>query len=120
MLKLLFERGGMYDRDKDLNWKKIKDITYFAAMSCAGGGKNDVDSRFISKFSVFNLIFPNEGTLKLIYNSILKGHLSIFNADLLTVAETLVSVTLKLFKVSLSQLNVLVLFNCFYLIKGSN
>lgn len=27
LLKLLFERGGFYDRGKDLNWKKIKDIS---------------------------------------------------------------------------------------------
>lgn len=26
LLKLLFERGGMYDRGKDLNWKMFKDI----------------------------------------------------------------------------------------------
>ncbi len=32
LLKLLLERGGMYDRGKDLNWKLFKDIFYFAAM----------------------------------------------------------------------------------------
>lgn len=26
LLKLLFERGGFYDRGRDLNWKYIKDI----------------------------------------------------------------------------------------------
>jgi hypothetical protein len=26
LLKLLVERGGMYDRGKDLNWKEFKDI----------------------------------------------------------------------------------------------
>lgn len=26
LLKLLFERGGMYDRGKDLSWKIFKDI----------------------------------------------------------------------------------------------
>lgn len=29
LLKLLFERGGMYDRGKDLNWKIFKDICEF-------------------------------------------------------------------------------------------
>lgn len=32
LLKLLLERGGMYDRGKDTNWKLFKDIIYFASM----------------------------------------------------------------------------------------
>lgn len=32
LLKLLLEKGGMYDRGKDLNWKLFKDIVFFAAM----------------------------------------------------------------------------------------
>ena len=32
LLKLLLERGGMYDRGKDMNWKLFKDIVFFAAM----------------------------------------------------------------------------------------
>ena len=32
LLKLLLERGGMYDRGKDLNWKAYKDIGFLAAM----------------------------------------------------------------------------------------
>ena len=32
LLKLLLEKGGMYDRGKDLNWKSFKDIGFIAAM----------------------------------------------------------------------------------------
>lgn len=32
LLKLLLEKGGMYDRGKDLNWKFIKEIFFIAAM----------------------------------------------------------------------------------------
>ena len=32
LLKLLFEKGGMYDRGKDLNWKMFKDVQFIAAM----------------------------------------------------------------------------------------
>ena len=32
LLKLLLEKGGMYDRGKDMNWKLFKDIMYFASM----------------------------------------------------------------------------------------
>ena len=32
LLKLLLEKGGMYDRGKDLNWKVFKDVFCIAAM----------------------------------------------------------------------------------------
>lgn len=32
LLKLLLEKGGMYDRGKDTNWRLFKDILYFSAM----------------------------------------------------------------------------------------
>lgn len=32
LLKLLLEKGGMYDRGKDLNWKKYQDMVFVAAM----------------------------------------------------------------------------------------
>lgn len=93
----------MFDRDKDLSWKNYKDLTFYAAMGCAGGGRNEVDPRFISKFSVFNLIFPNDESLHLIYTSILKGHLvhGKFCENFLNLAETIVTITRNLFKVSM-------------------
>ena len=32
LLKLLLEKGGMFDRGKDLNWKMFKDVQFIAAM----------------------------------------------------------------------------------------
>lgn len=89
----------MYGRGKDLYWKKFKDLNFFAAMGAAGGGKNEVDSRFVSKFAAFNMVFPGDDTVRHIYNSILKGHLSIFEPELSPVSDQLVNITLKLFKV---------------------
>lgn len=102
LLKLFFERGGMYDRDKDLNWKKFKDLTFYGAMGCAGGGRNEVDPRFISMFSVYNIIFPNDESLLQIYISIFKGHLQqggTFDPKLYPIADVIVQMTLRLFKV---------------------
>ena len=36
LLKLLLEKGGMYDRGKDLNWKAFKDVVLVAAMGKVG------------------------------------------------------------------------------------
>lgn len=74
LLKLLLDRGGMYDRGKDLNYKILKDLGFIAAMGKAGGGRNEVDPRFISLFSVFGIPFPSMESLNLIYSSIIKGH----------------------------------------------
>lgn len=104
LLKLLFEKGGMYDRDKDLNWKRLKDIVFFAAMGCAGGGRNEVDKRFISMFATFNVVFPADETVLHIYNSIFLGHLQTFDAQLIPTANTLVQMTLNLFKIAVIEL----------------
>ncbi|SPP80284.1 dynein heavy chain 10, axonemal [Drosophila guanche] len=106
LLKLFFERGGMYDRDKDLNWKKFKDMTFYAAMGTAGGGRNEVDPRFISMFSTYNIVFPNDESLVQIYSSIFKGHLQFikFPERFMTIADIIVVMTLKLFKLVIVDL----------------
>ncbi|XP_041985040.1 dynein axonemal heavy chain 10 [Aricia agestis] len=104
LLKLLFERKGFYDRDKDLNWKNLKDIGFLAAMGKAGGGRNDVDPRFISMFSVFNLQFPSEATLRHIYVSILDGHFSVFPEEVHGIVEKLVLMTLDLYQILVTEL----------------
>lgn len=77
LLKLLLEKGFLYDRGKELNCKSIRDLGFIAAMGKAGGGRNEVDPRFLSLFSVFNVPFPSEISLHLIYFSILRGHTSV-------------------------------------------
>lgn len=103
LLKLLFERKGFYDRGKDLNWKVLKDVTYFAAMGVAGGGRNEVDPRFMSMFSVFNLVFSSTVTLFHIYSSILSGHLNEFPEEVLQ-ADNLITMTLNLYNFIIVQL----------------
>ncbi|XP_012272400.1 dynein heavy chain 10, axonemal [Orussus abietinus] len=98
LLKLLFERGGFYDRGKALNWKQMRDICYLAAMGKAGGGRNEVDPRFVTMFSTYNVTFPSEATLKYIYTCILSGHLEPFPEEVQEVAPDLVQITLDLYK----------------------
>lgn len=57
----------------------LRDLGFVAAMGKAGGGRNVVDPRFISLFSVFNVPFPSEQSLDLIYASILKGHTAVIS-----------------------------------------
>ncbi|XP_020287480.1 dynein heavy chain 10, axonemal isoform X2 [Pseudomyrmex gracilis] len=98
LLKLLFERAGFYDRGRDLSWKYMRDIYYLAAMGKPGGGRNEVDPRFISMFSVYNVTFPSSETLSYIYTSILSGHLQTFSEGVRNIAGGLVRLTLELYE----------------------
>lgn len=79
-------------------------LAFMAAMGKAGGGRNEVDPRFISRFTVINLQFPMDTTLKHIYGSILKGHLQLFPKTFKPVADVVVQMTLDLFKVAIIEL----------------
>ncbi|ETN61879.1 dynein heavy chain 10, axonemal [Anopheles darlingi] len=104
LLKLLVEREGMFDRTKDLSWKKFKDMSFIAAMGRAGGGRNEVDPRFISMFSVVNVTFPSDTTLHHIYISILQGHLQPFPDELQANAPKVIEMTLALFKTLIAKM----------------
>lgn len=75
-----------------------------AAMGKSGGGRNEVDARFLSKFAVINLQFPLDTTLKHIYGNILKGHLQTFHEKVQSVADIIVQMTLDLFKIATIEL----------------
>ncbi|XP_054466216.1 dynein axonemal heavy chain 10 [Anoplopoma fimbria] len=97
LLKLLLDRGGIYDRGKDLNYKTLKDLGFIAAMGKAGGGRNEVDPRFISIFSVFSIPFPAVDSLHLIYASIIKGHTRAFEDAIQKVCDKVTFCTLELY-----------------------
>uniref|UniRef100_A0A8C6RAH3 Dynein, axonemal, heavy chain 10 n=1 Tax=Nannospalax galili TaxID=1026970 RepID=A0A8C6RAH3_NANGA len=98
LLKLLLDKGFLYDRGKELNCKSIRDLGFIAAMGKAGGGRNEVDPRFLSLFSVFNIPFPSEESLCLIYFSILRGHTLTFNESIGALSRRLTLCTLILYK----------------------
>ncbi|XP_059138610.1 dynein axonemal heavy chain 10-like [Physella acuta] len=104
MLKLLLDRGGVYDRGKELCWKNMKDLGYIAAMGKAGGGRNETDPRFVSLFSVFNMTFPDNNSLLRIYVSILEGHLRPFELEISRQATNLTHMTLELYAVLIKEL----------------
>ncbi|KAL7295702.1 hypothetical protein TKK_0011053 [Trichogramma kaykai] len=104
LLKLLFERGGFYDRGKDLSWKNIRDMNFVAAMGKSGGGRHDVDPRFISMFTVYHVTFPADDTLQYIYKSILTGHLEIFPKPIQDLAEDIIKITMDLYKLTITEL----------------
>uniref|UniRef100_A0A8B9QA73 Dynein axonemal heavy chain 10 n=1 Tax=Apteryx owenii TaxID=8824 RepID=A0A8B9QA73_APTOW len=104
LLKLLLERGFLYDRGKEMTCKILRDLGFIAAMGKAGGGRNEVDPRFISLFSVFNVPFPSEQSLNLIYASILKGHTEMFHESIAAISDRMTVCTLELYKMIVRDL----------------
>jgi dynein heavy chain len=98
LLKLLVAKGGLYDRGKDLNWKKLKDLGFIGAMGPPGGARNAVDPRFIALFSMFYIKFPAAESLNLIYNTIISSHVAGFDDSVKGVSETMTSVTMQLYQ----------------------
>ena len=97
LLKLLLEKGGFYDRGKELGFKNIKDISYVAAMGKAGGGRNPTDPRFLSLFTTINMTFPDEISLKHIYSSMLSGHLNDFEPEISEMVNKITDTTLNFY-----------------------
>jgi dynein heavy chain, axonemal len=104
LLKLFIERGGFYDRGKELNWMKMKDITCVAAMGPPGGARNEVDPRFISLFNVFEIQFPSSENLRTIFQSILRGHMSPFKEEIRAASEQLTDMTLAIYNFVIEKL----------------
>ncbi len=74
---------------------------YIAAMGKAGGGRNEVDPRFISLFSVYNMAFPTNQVLFHIFSSILSSHVKPFPEHIQDLVSPLTYATLELFEVNL-------------------
>ncbi|TPP46731.1 Dynein heavy chain and region D6 of dynein motor family protein [Leishmania donovani] len=93
-LKLLIESFHWYDR-KDLLFKNVRDTQFVAAMAPPGGGRNALDPRFVSLFTVFNILFPEEEAIQTIYQQILADAYKTLPVDA-EFAKTITSMTLKL------------------------
>lgn len=97
LMKLFIERNGLYDRGKDLSWKKMKDINCIAGMGPPGGARNPVDPRFVSLFNVFEIQFPTTENLHTIFQSILVGHVAALSDDIKTASGLLTGITLDIY-----------------------
>lgn len=97
LMKLFIERKGLYDRGKDLTWKKMKDINCIAGMGPPGGARNNVDPRFVSLFNVFEIQFPATENLHTIFQSILVGHVAALSDDIKTASGLLTGITLDVY-----------------------
>ncbi|OON18217.1 ATPase family protein [Opisthorchis viverrini] len=76
LLRVVIGRGGMYQQGSDLSWRSLRDMTYTAAIGPTGGGRQSLDPRFLSLFTVYHALQPSSESLFSIFSSILSSHLS--------------------------------------------
>ena len=98
-LLFLISKKILYSRDRDLERREIRDLRYYGAMGPPASGRNPVDPRFLSLFSVFNLTPPTDEILHSIYSAIIETHLKNgFAESALTAGKKITASTLNLFQ----------------------
>jgi len=66
-------------------------------MGPPGGGRNNVDTRFVALFNVFNLTSPTAAVLQTMYHSIISTRFREFPGDVTVAAGKITAASLRLF-----------------------
>lgn len=70
-------------------------------MSPIGGGRNELDARFLSLCSIFSLPSPSDETIRYTFSSILSGHTKSFTQNIQSAVNNIINMTINLYKVCL-------------------
>ena len=89
--------GGIWDRKK-LFWSDIVDTVLVSACGPPGGGRNIVTGRFFRFFTMLNLSPPSDRVLKVIFTSILEGHLNDFSNDIRALCKVAVDASIDIYQ----------------------
>lgn len=86
-----------YDRQKQ--WRiYVKQMLLLAAMGPAGGGRQTVSPRTISRFNLINMTFPSDVTIIRIFGTLLTQQLSDFTEEIKTLGKHVTSATISIYK----------------------
>eukprot|EP00961_Rhodomonas_salina_P154652 2083222-Rhodomonas_salina.1 len=89
--------GGVWDRKK-LSWSDVVDTVLVSACGPPGGGRNIVTARFFRFFNMLNISPPSQGVLKVIFSSILEGHLGDFANDVKLLCKSSVDASIEIYE----------------------
>lgn len=59
LLKFLIDKGVMYERGGHLEKRTFNNLNFCGALLPPGAGYNTLDPRFLSLFSIINIVFPS-------------------------------------------------------------
>jgi dynein heavy chain len=99
LVRLWLDYNGWYDRLR-CSWKFVLDTQMIVAMGHPGGGRNEIDARTQSRFSIFNLSFPADNQIVRIFDSILTSFFSDnkFEKDVSSLSASIATCTLNVYK----------------------
>ena len=89
--------GGCWDRKK-LFWNELVDTVLVTACGPPGGGRNIVTNRYFRFFNMLNISPPSQGVLKVIFGSILDGHLNDFPNDVKMLSKQTVDASIEVYE----------------------
>lgn len=96
LLRHWIDYGFVYDRQKQTT-KYFNDILLIAAMGPPGGGRNHINSRIQSRFSIMHMAFPSEESVTRIYKTILNQKLQDFEEDVKPLGDILTTASLEIY-----------------------
>jgi len=103
ILRQWFDQAGWYDR-KELNIRKIIDITMICSMGPPGGGRQEITARFLRHFNIIGYTELSDGSKSLIFQTILANFLSRIDGDVEDVCKPMVKSTIELFNSIVAEL----------------
>lgn len=99
LLRQLIDQRGAFDREDPGFYKTIQDVQYLAAMNPTAGSFT-VNERVQRHFATLNYAMPDSANLKMVYGSILRGHLELggFEPELMSQVDNLVNASIFLYQ----------------------
>ncbi|MCO5581018.1 hypothetical protein L7F22_034894 [Adiantum nelumboides] len=98
LLRQYMDHGGWYGRDNV--FREIVDVQFVAAMGPPGGGRNFVTQRYLRHFNTITISPAGEGSLRLIFSTILRWHLCTrfaFPHDVTVLVPRVIAATLDVY-----------------------
>jgi len=89
--------GGFYDR-KLHTWSNIQNLVLLSACGPPGGGRNPVTPRFFRHFNMLYVPPPSNVILKVIFASILDGHLKNFEFSIQSLSKAAVDASVDVYE----------------------
>lgn len=82
----------------------VKGLAMLAAMGPAGGARQTISNRIMSKFYQLNVSFPQDSVVSEIFGSMLANHLENFSADAQSAGKSVTEATIHLYQSVLKKL----------------
>ncbi|XP_065644391.1 dynein axonemal heavy chain 2 isoform X2 [Hydra vulgaris] len=96
LIRQWIDFGFWYDRQKQTT-KCIKDMLLIAAMGPPGGGRTVISNRFLSRFNLINMTFPQESQIKRIFGTMLNQKLQEFEEEVKAAGEIITQATIDIY-----------------------